>query len=92
MIRSFQCQWVEDLYHGVDSGFQHGVSFELQKKIHRLFDFFNALTSLDSVKIPGVDNIVKFPEGYSGFYVTPEWRIVFKWFEGDLYNLDLLRS
>lgn len=92
MIRSFQCQWVEDLHHGVDSMMSREVPIELHAKIHRIFDTLNIITSIEAIKIPGVDNIDKFAGGAWSLRISPEWRIIFKWFEGDIYNLDLIRE
>ncbi len=87
MIRSFEAPWVEDLYHGVYPDF---FSSELCAKILRLFDHLNTLTDLNAIKIPGVDNFERFSQGRWSLMVDSEWRLVFKWFENDVYNLDLM--
>lgn len=91
MIRSFECQWVEDLHHGVDSTMAKEIPIELHPKIHRIFDHLNTLTVFEKIKIPSIDNIVKFGSGAWAIKLEG-WYIIFKWFEGDIYNLNIVRA
>ncbi len=88
MIRSFDAPWVESLYHGACPDF---LSPDLSAKILRIFDHLNSLTDLNAVKIPGIDNFERFSQGRWSLMVDSEWRLVFKWFEHDVYNLDLIK-
>jgi plasmid maintenance system killer protein len=91
MIRSFECQWVEDLHHGIKSTLARDIPIELHAKIHRIFDHLNTATSLEQIAIPGIGNLSRFMGGAWGIRLA-EWHIIFKWFEGDIYNLNIVRA
>ena len=88
MIRSFEASWVEGLYHGAYPDF---FSPELCAKILRIFDHLNSLTDINAIKIPGIDNFERFSQARWTLVIDSKWRLVFKWFENDVYNLDLIK-
>lgn len=88
MIRSFEVKWVESLYHGAYPDF---LPAALSSRILRIFDHLNSMTDLNAIKVPGIDNFERFSQGRWSLVVDSEWRLVFKWFENDVYNLDLIK-
>jgi proteic killer suppression protein len=89
VIQSFADELVENIYNGLI--YEDFIPRELQQKLVRMFDYLNAITDVRTIKILGIDNFSRDPGGVWSVNVSPQWRIAFKWFEGDIYNLELIR-
>lgn len=95
MIRSFAGQGLKDLYDGLNTDGFGDLSLNLRARVVRFLDFLNIMKDIESVKIPGIDNVERYAGGLAGNWrirVDQDWFLVFRYFENDVYNLDLIRA
>ncbi len=76
--------------------YEHGLSIKLSQgqlsKIRRIFDLLDAVSSEEDIKGLGV-GVHKLKREYAGFWaltVTGNYRIIFRFHAGDVYDIDYL--
>jgi addiction module HigA family antidote len=90
VIRSFGDKTTRDIYDGESSRYSRKIPLELQAKIARLLDQINAAPALEVLKIPPNNRLEKLKGGLKEFWsvrVNDQWRIVFKWENGDAHEV-----
>ena len=91
MIRNFKSRTAQDIFDGLTSRQARKIAMSLHSKIQRLFDQLNAITQVETLKIPPSNRLEKLKgnlKGYWGLRINKQWRITFKWKESDAHNVD----
>lgn len=86
MIRNFENKIAEDIFDGVSSRPSRKIPIELHSKIRRLFDQINAATHIETLRIPPGNNLEKLKGNLKDYWsvrANKQWRIIFKWENGD---------
>ena len=83
-------------HKGLRTFYEEGLGVKLPSaqlsKIRRIFDMLDALTSDDDIKKLG-HGVHKLKGEYAGFWaltVTGNYRIIFRFHAGDVYDVDYL--
>jgi len=93
MIKNFASKVVTDIYNGLNTPDSRKVPRELHEKAQRLLDQLNAITKIETLKIPPSNNLEKLKGDLANFWsirVNKQWRIIFRWEEGNAYNVDIV--
>lgn len=93
MIKSFGIKQTEDIYHGVKSSHARKLYPELHPKTLRLLDQLNAITKIESLRVPSGNNLEKLAGNYKDYWsirINKQWRIVFEWLDGNPYDVDVV--
>lgn len=96
-ITHYICSMIINIAHkGLRMFYEHGLSVKLPteqlSKIRRILGMLDAVTSEDDIKAIGL-SIHKLKGEYSGFWalsVTGNYRIIFRFHAGDVYDVDYL--
>jgi proteic killer suppression protein len=93
MIKSFRGKLAMDIYDGISSKATRRFSKELHGKADRLLDQLNAVTKLDSLRVPPGNRLEGLKGDLKGFHslrINNQWRIIFKWIDGNAYEVDIV--
>ena len=93
MIKSFSSELAEDIYNGVNSRKARQLSRELHAKVRRFLDQLNAITKVETLKVPPSNHLEKLKADLNGYWsirINKQWRIIFKWYEGNAYRVDIV--
>ncbi len=82
---SFKDARTADIYHGENSKAARTISKKLWERINNKLDMLNAAISLNDLKSPGnqLEKLGGDLEGYWSIRVNDQYRIVFKFEEGN---------
>ena len=93
MIRNFKSKIAQDIFDGVESRSTRKIPIDLHKKIRRLFDQINAVTKVETLRIPPANCLEKLKGGLKNYWsirVNKQWRIIFKWENNEAFNVDIV--
>lgn len=93
MIKNFYSNCAKDIYNGVNSRYSRKLPKELHAKARRLLDQINAITKIDTLRIPPSNHLEKLSGdllGYWSIRINNKWRIIFVWEEGNAINVDIV--
>ena len=93
MIRTFRSKVAEDLYHGNKSRHARRLPTNLHDKAQRLLDQLNAVTRIDTLKVPPSNHLEKLKGDLANFWslrINKQWRIIFQWQEGNVHQVDVV--
>lgn len=93
MIKSFKNKIAEDLYHGVGSRHARKLPRNLHEKACRLLDQLNAITRIDTLKIPPSNHLEKLKGDLADYWsvrINQQWRVIFQWHEGNVHHVDIV--
>ena len=93
MIRNLSSRITEDIYNGINSRHARRIPKELHEKICRLLDQLNAVTKLETLRIPPSNNLEKLKGNLSDYWslrINKQWRIIFKWEACDAYDVKIV--
>ena len=93
MIKSFKSRIAEDIYHGTSSRYARQLPSDLKAKACRLLDQLNAITRVDTLKVPPSNHLEKLKGDLAEYWsirINKQWRVIFQWQEGDAYNVDIV--
>lgn len=65
----------------------------LHNKARRLLDQLNAITSIETLKIPPSNHLEKLKHNLDGYWsirINKQWRIIFRWEHNHIYNVDII--
>lgn len=93
MIKSVKDKTTQDIYDGINSKAARKLPAQLHRKAQRLLDLLNGAAKLGDMKaVPG--NRLEVMKGtWKGFYsirINDQWRIVFRWIEGDAEDVQIM--
>jgi proteic killer suppression protein len=89
VIRSFGHKGLERLFEDDDA---RGVQGEHREKIENILAVLNAATKLEDMNLPGfkLHPLSGDLKGFWSVTVRANWRIVFRFENGDTYDVDLM--
>ena len=89
MIRSFRHKGLRKLY---EDGTGSGVRADQLEKITHILAVLEAAESLDALSLPSfrLHPLKGNRQGFHAVTVRSNWRIVFRFVEGDIYDVDLV--
>jgi toxin HigB-1 len=93
MIRNVASKAAQDIYDGVNSRHARKLPRELHAKIQRLLDQLNAAVAVETLKAPPGNRLEKLKGDWEGFWslrINDQWRIVFRWEDGDALDVDIV--
>ncbi|HYY43408.1 MAG TPA: type II toxin-antitoxin system RelE/ParE family toxin [Pyrinomonadaceae bacterium] len=88
MIRTFRHKGLKQLF---EVGKSHAVSADLARKLIRQLDLLNRAASLMDMNLPGyrLHELKGERKGTWSVSVSGNWRLTFKFQDGDAYDADL---
>lgn len=90
MIKSFADRRTENIFNEQKI---KRLDADLQKKILRRLRYIDAANKLDDLRVPPSNKLEK-KEGnlkdFYGIWVNKQWRIIFKWIDGDAHEVQLV--
>ena len=93
VIASFGDQAAEDLYHGARTKRARSFPAELAPAALRKLDMVNAAQALLDLRSPPGNRLELLRDRWRGFHsirVNEQWRIVFRWSEGQAHEVRLI--
>lgn len=90
LIKSFKDAETERLYNGLRS---RCLPSELQRPAARKLEMLEAATSLQTLSRPPANRLEKPRGARAGSYsirVNRQWRICFRWFESNAYDVEIV--
>lgn len=93
MIKGFSSKLAEDIYHGINSGHARRLPKELRSKSQRLLDQLNAITKIETLRIPPSNHLEKLVGdlvGYWSLRINKQWRIIFCWVDGNAEKVNII--
>ncbi len=93
MIRNLASKTEEDIYNGKNSRYARRIPKELHGKICRLLDQLNAVTQLETLRIPPSNNLEKLKGNLSDYWslrINKQWRIIFKWETNSAHDVEIV--
>ena len=93
MIASFADNATADLYHGRRSRRVRQFPHDIQKRAFVKLDILNAAHRLIDLRSPPGNRLEALSGNWAGFYsirVNEQWRIVFRWEEGNAHDVQLI--
>jgi len=92
MIVSFDDKATEDLYHGRATARARGFPSVVIRTALRKMDMLNAARDLRDLQSPPGNRLEALKGGLKGYHsirVNEQWRVVFRWREGDALDVRL---
>jgi len=92
MIRSFQDQLTEALFHGESSKTRRFPS-ELRRVAQIKLQYLNAAAQLADLKVPPGNRLEKLKGDLRDFHsirINDQWRIIFEWIENDAHHVKVI--
>ena len=89
MIKSFSDSETEKIWKGFRS---KKLPNEIQETARRKLRIINNSLNVDDLRIPPGNRLEMLKGNLSGFYsirINDQWRVVFKWSEGDAFNVKI---
>ncbi len=93
MLRNFSSKTAQDIYDGVKSRYARKIPVDLHPKAQRLLDQVNAAVVVETLKAPPGNRLERLKgklEGFWGLRINDQWRIIFRWEEGDAVDVDIV--
>jgi proteic killer suppression protein len=90
MIRSFACSETEKIFNG---NFSRRLPTTIQNVARRKLRMLNASTKIEDLRIPPANHLEKLEgdrEGQYSIRINDQWRICFKWYDGDCHNVEIV--
>ena len=87
MIKSFTHKGLEDFFY---TGSKKGINPDQAKRLSRITDRLNAANELRDMNYPGsfLHQLSGDKEGLHAVKVSGNWRVFFRFFDGDAYDVD----
>ena len=90
MIKSFKCKETERIYNRL---FSQKLPHDIQRiAINKLW-ILDAAISLEDLKVPPSNHLERLKGNRKGQYsirINQQWRICFKWHDGNSYNVEIV--
>lgn len=89
MIKTFKCKDTEKLFNDIDIKRFRSISRKARIKL----EILNATISLDGLKVPPgnrLEALKGYRRGQYSIRIDSQWRICFKWEEGNTYDVEIV--
>jgi proteic killer suppression protein len=93
MIRNIASKTAQDIYDGVNSRHARKIPVELHSKAQRLLDQLNAVVAVEILRSPPGNRLEKLRSALEGVWslrINDQWRIIFRWEDGDALDVDIV--
>ena len=93
MIRSFGDPATADLYHGRHTARARRVPADVAPVACRKLDYLRRAVRLDDLRAPPGNRLEALRGNLQGFHsirVNDQWRIIFRWVDGDAWDVSLV--
>jgi proteic killer suppression protein len=93
MIKSFGSKTSEHIFHGISSKESRKLHSDLHPKTVRLLDQINAITDVETLRVPPSNNLEKLSGNYKGYWsirINIKWRVVFRWENNNACDVDIV--
>ena len=90
MIKTFASKETEKLFQRETSRI---LPNEIQRKARQKLEILDAAEKLDDLKVPPGNRLEKLHgdrEGQHSIRVNQQWRICFRWKDGDCYDVEIV--
>lgn len=90
MIKSFKSKETQKIFN---REYSRNLPSSIQKVAMRKLWMINAATFIDDLRIPPANHLEKLKGKRKGQYsirINDQWRICFKWQQGDAYNVAII--
>jgi proteic killer suppression protein len=90
MIKSFKCKETEKIYNRL---FSQRLPHDIQKVALKKLWMLDAATQLEELKIPPSNHLESLKDDRKGQHsirINQQWRICFKWHDGNSYNVEIV--
>jgi proteic killer suppression protein len=90
MIVSFGDKTTEDIFNGLDTKSSRKVAQNLWARVQAKLDMLNASSNLEDLRVPPANRLEKLRGDWSGYYsvrVNDQYRLVFRFAEGNAYEV-----
>ncbi|MBI5418116.1 type II toxin-antitoxin system RelE/ParE family toxin [Candidatus Poribacteria bacterium] len=90
MIKSFKCKETEKIYNRL---FSQKLPQDIQKVALKKLWMLDATTALEDLKIPPSNHLESLRDDRKGQHsirINQQWRICFKWHDGNSYNVEIV--
>jgi proteic killer suppression protein len=90
MIKSFKCKETEKIYNRL---FSQRLPHDIQKVAINKLWMLDAATSLEDLKVPPSNHLESLKgnrKGQHSIRINQQWRICFKWHDGNSYNVEIV--
>jgi proteic killer suppression protein len=89
MIRSFADKRTQNLFLDKFVGEFHGFARPAKRKLEAI----NATSCMEDLQIPPsnrLENLKGDLKGFHSIWINDQWRVVFKWLNGDAYEVRIV--
>jgi proteic killer suppression protein len=93
MIANFASQMAEDIFNGTNSRYARNLPISLHAKARRLLDQLNAVTVIETLRVPPSNKLAKLSGDLKDFWrikIDKQWAIIFMWDNGTAFNVDII--
>lgn len=93
MIRNFASKTAKDIYDGESSRHARRLPEALHSKAQRLMDQLNTAITVETLRRPPGNRLEKLKGDLEGFWsirINDQWRVVFKWEDGEALDVDII--
>lgn len=90
VIKSFKCRETEKIYNRL---FSRRLQQDIQKVAIKKLWMLDAAVKLEDLKIPPSNHLENLRDDRKGEYsirINQQWRICFKWWDGNSYNVEIV--
>lgn len=92
MIQSFGNRATDDLFHGRNTARVRRLPGDVVKRAVRKLDMVRAAAELEDLRAPPGNRLQALRGDRKGFHsvrVNDQWRIVFRWRDGNAWDVEL---
>ena len=93
MIRNFSSKCAKDVFDGVKSKNARKLPLELHDKAQVLLDQLNAVTRVETLRVPPGNCLEKLSGNLRSFWslrINIQWRIIFRWENSEAQDVDIV--
>lgn len=93
MIHNFQDKLTEDVFNGLNTRHSKKLPNDLHQKAQRKLDQLNAITQIETLKIPPSNKLAKLEGELSMFWrikIDKQWAVIFRWEDGNAHDVCII--
>ena len=92
VIRSFKDKTTRDIFDGISTKSARKLPPHLHQRARDLLDVLNAVTRLETLRVPPSNRFHALKKDLVGFYsvsINDQWRIIFRWNSGGAEDVQI---
>lgn len=90
MIKTFKCKQTEKIFNMENSSV---LPKEIHQRAYNKLRMLHNAATLHDLRVPPSNNLEKLKgnrDGYHSIRINSQWRICFKWREGEAYDVEIV--